>query len=382
MEFACRHKTRIINKKGIITMSKLLILISFVFFISVTTLFANGDTRGGGSGVEIGDEVLLLDLMEIDNVNNPNLLAVYDLQPITAKENSLVFGEGCNELLKKKLAQIASADKGFEWALSRALEMYSFNIVPSALEPTCDVKTVLKLPVPLYNIAVRKNKVITINKRLWDKMNDTQKAALVIHELVYGLLLSKVENRSKERVDLASNTRSIVGFLFSEKFKNDPTKITSFVSSYLPISKQFDFQKDYSKNTFSIDGGGYEVIYNPMLIVRDIDLQDGHSWGREYSRKEINKNEEWLQKSLKSWVSNLARQDGKATQFKSVINKQKVKWDNFKGEDYIQWDNIQETIKDDTFKNGIDAVWSKDPDEMIKMITAFVKTSNYYYEEY
>lgn len=195
----------------------------FILFFSTPT-FAGGFTGNGGDGIEIGGQLYVRDLVNIDLHKTPYIGNITDPElPSLPSQSSMNF-EYPKELLARKLTDLNKACPSIGDYLLAVIKYHNWVTVDFPLTPITDDDDAIKLPKDAKNfqIASRLGNIIRIQKNAWDRLDDANKVALIIHEAVFSL--SKLTKSSGPLfIQDARTAREITGQFFSANFLAKPT---------------------------------------------------------------------------------------------------------------------------------------------------------------
>ena len=210
--------------------------------------WSNG-AGNGGDGILINGKPYLYDLVEAGVHLEP--VFNHDVEPMTVIQTKIntIFNHR-NDLDKYKLAQklteIYQVDKVFALSLLKTMEMYSWRWIDRDLyDVPDDGDTVVKFDkAQMVQLAVRYNKSITINSKMYSQLNSGNAVALIFHEAIYALIRPyeiKSQNNKKESFweQNANLTRQITGFLFTGELIKGRSALESIVGGTLPSESGF-----------------------------------------------------------------------------------------------------------------------------------------------
>jgi hypothetical protein len=190
-----------------------------VLLILVGTNIAEAHRVGnGGDGVKQGNKIYLLDLVESGVETNPRFNAPQNGDDLFSKQlkSHLPFmSDEVSTLLSRKIFEISRIDPVLAWSILQGIGMYSWNLT-SRLSDIPDEETNLAIdPANLVQIAIREGQRIQIYENGWAQLEDSNKPALIIHEVLYALSpLEKDGDGFRQRSLVA---RELVGLLFSQE---------------------------------------------------------------------------------------------------------------------------------------------------------------------
>lgn len=177
-----------------------------------------GYSGGGGDGVVYQNHTYLLDLVETGRHVSPYFENRGEFLPEVADEISRHTGLDLDtsKLVSAKLIELHAKSPLLEWMLKSILFRLDWVTVTESLMDVKDEDSVLSFKnLKMVQLAVRKEGRITLNKTQLAKATAENKAALVIHELLYALydaLYPKVVNNSPA-------ARTLNGILFSPRME-------------------------------------------------------------------------------------------------------------------------------------------------------------------
>lgn len=200
-----------------------IVILANVLFIKSS--FAIGYVVGnGGDGLLISGKLFVRDLVESGVQFEPYVgsKVVFSkgfkarLRAMSIDEGSLPFSR---ELLAAKLSDLENLSPYLGHFVLEAILAYRWIAVDSALAPIGDYEMVLKeLPANQVQIANRLDTTIRVHNESWNRLNDRNKIALIIHEAIYSLLKPKCEESPYRCFQSARVARNIVGKLFMADF--------------------------------------------------------------------------------------------------------------------------------------------------------------------
>lgn len=195
----------------------------FTLALIMTTISTWADSRAGNGGdvVKMGWNYFLLDLVEAGAEKTSFSASENQNLPVFQQrvDKGLVNIQGpYTQIVSSKLSHIFQMNKKAALILLGAIEAFSWRVVSLDLvELDDDRDTLLKIKT-YKQLAIRKNKSITINMSLWNLLNDVNKAALIFHEVIYSILRqSFMDHRSDS--EFSQIARMIVGSIFTPEFK-------------------------------------------------------------------------------------------------------------------------------------------------------------------
>lgn len=190
------------------------ILSVIVFCFSITTLASGVSIKGGGTGVELGSHIGLLDLVEagLDQASYFGS-APCEAQTFRSLETLLPVSSESHALVCRKLHDVASLDPVLATAFLKTVANLSWvftdkDLIETDADPIIHVQTV--------QIAVRNGNRVLIKRDLFNRMPAPHQAALVIHEIAAALVSTKISSPLPVRI--------LIGNLFSKSYYTRSTE--------------------------------------------------------------------------------------------------------------------------------------------------------------
>jgi hypothetical protein len=189
------------------------------------SVFANGVGNGGHFVLKNG-KYYLLDLIEAGIEGSP---AIVDNEPVPAQlasEAENLFSPGGYGFVtaddrKQLLAIFQTLSTTDAQDLIVAIYAYTWKWVDQPIVPVNDVNSSLQLdPNSVFQGAVRRDFSILVNSQIWANTDSWNRAALIIHEVVYSLLTPIPDAPGSATFHQDSVlARQIVGDIFSGAFR-------------------------------------------------------------------------------------------------------------------------------------------------------------------
>lgn len=225
--------------------------------VSDTTIGNGGDVVNvlGGNGWQF----YLLDLYETGVAENPYFDDSLEVPADIRERVKKVFGDsGTASLLGRKIAEITARDSLLGSSLLRTLELLRWKTVDYKLINVPDEGTVYD--GELFQAAIRQGATIFLQRGLWDNMaDDKQRAALILHELIYALYKPEVLKEG-QKVQRSYRVREINSYFFDESWKrNSAEEFYRTIDGKLPTSGESGIKVDPS------DASKFSVA--PMLVM-------------------------------------------------------------------------------------------------------------------
>ncbi len=169
-----------------------LIVFSFTFLLKAQDKLSNGNGVGNG-----GDAVVCRERVEILDFVESRLMKRYS---IISDSKKLTF----MELAKERVSKLRGLDTRLFEQYTKVLSTIADKLVFIENAQFRDVPDSFEIAIPagckLEQLAIQQeidNKtMIHISKKLWEKMDDVNRAGLILHEIIYEHLLTTGEVNS------------------------------------------------------------------------------------------------------------------------------------------------------------------------------------------
>jgi len=164
-------------------------LVSTMVFLLSAQAFAGTRDTGGGTGIMVGPKLIVLDLVEAGletEASIPELTPDADILSMLQANLRLPEEYKSQVLipLAKKLTDVAQGGSHTAAMLmARAFGYYKFQAVSYKLTAIDDVDSAIG--EQRLQIAVRKGPTIYISKQNWALLDETNRVALLMHEILY-----------------------------------------------------------------------------------------------------------------------------------------------------------------------------------------------------
>lgn len=209
---------------------KLLLLIAVLCSLNA---HAGKDTGNGADGVLINGRPYLFDLFEhgihLQPIYDASIEVPEDIQKEIAQSLSFLHPEAA-KILMAKIAEIRRSDRFLALELLITMRSYFWSQIRDVrlLNINDEDGTDIDYPVDkLVQLAARRASSIKIDMDYLSRMNYSNQAALILHEVVYAMmppkLLGQDRNFKKLFSSAAPTARMLTAYLFSRIF----TKVTS-----------------------------------------------------------------------------------------------------------------------------------------------------------
>lgn len=185
-------------------------------------LAANADARGvsgsgnGGSGVDAGGALYVLDLVEAGAESDPYFDPAVPANPdFTARIQAALANVPAvpADLVSRKLQEIyVKYDHALPLAILKSMEVFDWRMLDFRLNPTDDsYSDVVEMDSTQHvQLAVRYGGFVKIDVNQWKRLNPANKAALILHEMIYALTDTQDDYRS-------GIARRSTGYLFTSE---------------------------------------------------------------------------------------------------------------------------------------------------------------------
>lgn len=204
-----------------------LLTISFLFLPILSCAAFGGTFVGnGGDGIEIDGKLYLRDLVNLSLHKTPYFGAHIDSELPALPDPTVMSLEYSKKLLAQKLTDLNEACPSMGDYLLATIKYYNWVLVDFPLTPITDPRDTIELPpgTKVVQIANRLGNTIRIQADAWNRLNDENKIALIIHEAIFSLTkLTKVPFGMFEQSPYTA--REITGQLFSPSFLLKPASI-------------------------------------------------------------------------------------------------------------------------------------------------------------
>lgn len=211
---------------------RVIVMVSGILFGLLHPLISQaGRDSGGGGGVIRGNSVYVVDLVEAGVENSPFFDDSIPENPDFSKQISAALKNVPNvpvALISRKLNEIYTQfDHFIPIEVILMMQTYRWQMLDFSLVHIPDETPVVDVPVAdQVQLAARVGGAVKLDKKLWSRLNPAHKAALIIHEALYALALTKNSD----------DARAVVGYLFSSDFKSGG--LDGFVTA---LNEHFDW---------------------------------------------------------------------------------------------------------------------------------------------
>lgn len=228
-------------------MKHLILIVSLC--LSMTSLA--GDKGNGGDGVYSGGKLYLLDLFEAGMEKKGHVDRSLVVKPLVLEEIESNLSNIPNlpqELLGQKITEVINHNYVVGSQLLSTIKFFDWQMINYKLDNIEDENTPVTLP--LQQIAIRIGTSILINSRLWNQLDSLNKAALIIHEMVYANV--KPVKSGELLVQVSYVARKFVSGIFSKSF-NDKSLSRLIVGTTFPRLNKVTFGYKDSENMFNFN---------------------------------------------------------------------------------------------------------------------------------
>lgn len=229
---------------------------------------AGFEVGNGGQGVVLGERIYLLDLVESGIERDPVVRrdAVSD-GAWSSRLGAALSGidDAPLALVAAKLQEIRALHPTLAFSLLLASESLRWLPVESELESIPDRVGVIETGrYEIVQLAVRAGRSVRIHRPSWKRLDEVNRAALLVHELVYSLIEpSRREDGFSEQS--AVRAREITAFLFSRSLSRGGASALGTI-----IGEAIAAEPAYAR---LIGHGGFEQA--ELIIVLSVPVPNG-----------------------------------------------------------------------------------------------------------
>ena len=253
-------------------MNKNYIIILLIICFTGVSSFASRDVSNGGDGIVIDGTPYLYDLVEAGVHRNPNFNdRITTLLEIKNRVDKIFIHarDLDTELVAKKLTEIYHVDKIFSAALLRVMEMYSWRWVDFSLfEIPDDGDTVVHFGKhELVQLAARYKRSITIDSKIWLKMPQSNRVALLFHEVIYALI-APTQVTEHVFIQDANLARQITSFFFTGELAVGKGALNEILNGHFPNESEIFYKKnnlDSENKILNIGFNRDEIIFGSHI---------------------------------------------------------------------------------------------------------------------
>jgi hypothetical protein len=232
--------------------------------LAVSLLCAHSAIAGerggnGGDGITIDGKLYVLDLVEAGVEQDPHFGDGTGIIPSVLRKLTAHLGNEYFpiEKIATKLADIEAIDPVMARIILRGIELYNWRLVSSSLVNVRDENTLLDYE-NLSQLAIRRNGTIMINRNLWQQLDDANKVALVLHEVLYALVKPETTSDGIEQDSVTA--RELTGYLFT----NDLARLgIEGLQRFVGTKFNFTVHNLWYKKVVAHDNG---ILSSPALI--------------------------------------------------------------------------------------------------------------------
>jgi hypothetical protein len=210
---------------------KTLLIISALFISQFS--WASGTSIGnGGVGIMENNKLYMLDLFEQSVHDRPAFGNKPIVHWLPAKVDALFpkmqISASVKQLFTQKVSDVLRMDYYMGHAIVGGAEAMDWRLVNSSLVRLNDDGSPLD-PSQFVQVAVRKGVVVFIDREKWNLLDDANKVALLIHEVLY----------AQSQQNSAVSARAVTGEYFTEQFLR-----SGYSRTTLAMNKNFELGKD------------------------------------------------------------------------------------------------------------------------------------------
>ena len=270
-------KRNVLGKKSMSRKETILALVALSAMTVGLQAKAGGDGPGnGGNAVVVDGKLYLLDLVEA-GVQKMPFLGDGKVDSGFIRDAQYAFHNAArldNDVGKALTERLANLEPLVREQFLAAFSLYSWRIVDLPVEEIKGVKSPIDLKkTKVYQAAYRRDRSILISRAIWDQLDVGNKAALIVHEIVYAMLTPKSDGAGK-LVQESWDAREIVGEIFTESSRY--STIRNFTRDGKPMLSIFAGFKTPATGTvsdimsFGVNGleRNYSVSFGAHILVR------------------------------------------------------------------------------------------------------------------
>lgn len=273
-----------------------------------SNVFSEGGSGvgNGGDALLIRNKPILLDLVEAGVEKNPyvnhqwdNSIDMFHMYgKVKSAVNLYQYSNRQDDIpemiiLAAKFLEIETSNPLLARVLLESIQLYDFRLVNSELVNINDEQSSIDYnPNKLVQLACRRGYTIMINQKLWKKLDSINKAALILHEVIYALGSKVLING--EPAQYSPHARAIVGYLFSNKpiyliekllVGNELAKLSlSPYNQHRGDARKTNFFKKFSTNN------GIQLYVNKLHVESIDNYPNGNSTDARYN---LDQNYQW-----------------------------------------------------------------------------------------
>lgn len=259
------------------------IILGFVILMGCHSFAGPRIVGNGGVGVEIGNNIYMLDLYERsihNDVYYPPGLIPHKFITAQVEETFSITNLSAVPVkqLIYKMEEIYTKYPYLAVAMLKAMQVLDWSLVGADLIALEDTKTPLD-GIMLRQVAIRQESRIFISDSLWNKLDANNRVALIIHEILYYMAepLSRVDSKSTQKfyAQSASEVRAMTGLLLSRKFSRDGVRYPPMRTGLLlapPSAPSSRYQSagtirvSLHHSSFSFDMNDFNSASDPALL--------------------------------------------------------------------------------------------------------------------
>lgn len=205
------------------------VLLGFVLFTTLNSAMASSVFIGnGGEGYKISNKLYVRDLVENGVYEHPFFGGRHDSNFVDLINPDLLNQLQLDrDLLNQKMNDIESIFPGLSQLLLKVAGLYSWTLISDSLGLLPDDGQIIKVPYQeRVQIANRSLLSIRLQRSYWQQLDDKNKIALFIHEIVFSMLKPIPQaNQPSVLHQPARLARQITGDLFKgETFWSAPAQ--------------------------------------------------------------------------------------------------------------------------------------------------------------
>ena len=252
------------------------IFLGLMFFSLNSFAGGGGFVGNGGEGVDYRGRLYLRDLFS-QNLHLQPFIGFQTDPGMTMPELPFDYPK---ELLARKLADLNQAAPGVGDYVLATMKAYTWSLQDFALTPiTDDDPIALPEGATLVQLANRFRGVIRLHRASFERLDDANKTALLVHEAVYSLLFPR-RAPDGSFFQSAYAAKEITGCFFNRSFLSKPTEAVFSFLSTLDIPGPLPLDVVRQKAVWNLSYGTYSQglkwrkLGSATLLISESDRYD------------------------------------------------------------------------------------------------------------
>jgi hypothetical protein len=211
-----------------------------LFLLGLMTLSLNvlaNEKGNGGDGILIGGKPYLLDLVEYGTENGVDKIAprCSISSYLETKLNASITVERGRSVILNKLNALCAVSPLAAASVALSSRLLTYSWVNLSLMDIADEESPIGFrPQDIVQLAARQEQRVLVDTTLWTKLDQRNKGALLLHEIIYSMLVFREEGGRK--FQYSPDVRTIVGTLYSEDLENAGPELQNEILQKIGIS--------------------------------------------------------------------------------------------------------------------------------------------------